>query len=62
MNDRRPTANALRQARDLYIGSRDLARNGASQARKFIHPSPALSPLLGLGLGALIGHGHRPRE
>jgi hypothetical protein len=62
MNSRTPTAKALRRARDLYTDSRDIARNGASQAKSFIHQRPVLSTLLALGLGALIGHWLRPRE
>jgi len=62
MNSRTPTAKALRTARDLVDDSRDAARNGASHAKSFIHQRPVLSTLLGLGLGALIGHWLPPRE
>jgi hypothetical protein len=62
MNNRTPTAKALRRARDLYADSRDFARNGASHAKSFIHQRPVLSTLLGMGLGVLIGHWLRPKE
>jgi len=62
MNNRTPTAKVLRTARDLVADTRDVARNGASQAKSFIHQRPVLSILLGLGLGVLIGHWLRPRE
>jgi ElaB/YqjD/DUF883 family membrane-anchored ribosome-binding protein len=62
MNNRTPTAKVLRRARDLYDDSRDVARNGAARTKSFIHQRPVLSTLLGLGLGALIGHWLRPRE
>jgi len=62
MNSRTPTTKALRRAQDLYADSRELARNGAFRAKSFIHQRPVLSTLLGLGLGALIGHWLRPRE
>ena len=62
MNGRTPTTKAPRKARDLYAGSRELARNGAFHAKSFIHQRPVLSALLGLGLGALIGHWLRPGE
>jgi len=62
MNNRTPTAKALRRAQDLYADSRDFARNGASSAKSFIHQRPVLSTLLGMGLGVLIGHWLRPRE
>jgi len=62
MNNRTPTSKALRRARDLYDDSREIARNGAAQTKSFIHQRPVLSTLLGLGLGALIGHWLRPRE
>jgi ElaB/YqjD/DUF883 family membrane-anchored ribosome-binding protein len=62
MNNRTPVTKALRKARDLYADSREVARNGASHAKSFIHQRPLLSTLLGLGLGLLIGHWLRPRE
>ena len=62
MNNRAPVKKALRRARDLYDDSRDVARNGATRAKSFIHQRPILSTLLGLGLGVLIGHWLRPKE
>ncbi len=61
-NGRSSAAKALRKARDLYDDSSEVARNGASHAKTFIHHRPVLSTLLGLGLGVLIGHWLRPRE
>ena len=62
MNRMTPATKVLRKAQDLYVNSRELAGNGASHAKSFIHQRPLLSTLLGLGLGVLIGHWLRPRE
>jgi hypothetical protein len=62
MNNRTRVTKALRTARDLYGESREVARNGATRTKSFIHNRPVLSTLLGLGLGFLIGHWLRPRE
>lgn len=61
-NGRSPAAKALRKARVLYDDSSEMAWNGASHAKRFIHHRPVLSTLLGMGLGVLIGHWLRPRE
>jgi ElaB/YqjD/DUF883 family membrane-anchored ribosome-binding protein len=62
MNERTSSTKGLRKARDLYADSKEVARNGASHAKTFVHQRPVLSTLLGLGLGLLIGHWLRPRE
>jgi ElaB/YqjD/DUF883 family membrane-anchored ribosome-binding protein len=62
MNNRTPVTKALRKARDLFDDSREAARDGASQAKSFIHHRPLLSTFLGLGVGILIGHWIRSRD
>jgi len=62
MNNRATTPKVLRKARDLYSDSREVARNGATRAKSFIHRRPILSVLMGMGLGVLIGHWLRPKE
>ena len=48
-------AQVFEKARDLYSNSKDLAQDSASRAKTFIHESPVLSTLLGVGAGFLIG-------
>ena len=55
-------AQVLEKAQDLYSNSRDLARDGASRAKTFIHESPVLSAFLGVGAGFLIGLWMRRRD
>jgi ElaB/YqjD/DUF883 family membrane-anchored ribosome-binding protein len=45
----------MEKAQDLYSNSRQLAKDGASRAKTFIHESPVLSAFLGAGAGFLIG-------
>ena len=45
----------LEKAQDLYSNSREMARDGADRAKTFIHESPVLSTLLGVGAGFFIG-------
>jgi hypothetical protein len=62
MNGNTTATKTLRKARELYVDSREVARNGATHARSFILHRPLLSTLLGLGLGVLIGQWLRPKE
>jgi ElaB/YqjD/DUF883 family membrane-anchored ribosome-binding protein len=48
-------SQVLEKAQDLYSNSRELARDGATRASTFIHESPVLSTILGVGAGFLIG-------
>jgi ElaB/YqjD/DUF883 family membrane-anchored ribosome-binding protein len=48
-------SHILEKAQDLYSNSRELAKDGASRAKSFIHESPVLSAFLGAGAGFLIG-------
>lgn len=61
---RKPTSGSqvLEKAQDLYSNSRDFARNGAARAKSFIHESPVLSTLLGVGAGVLVGMWMRRRD
>lgn len=45
----------MEKAQDLYSNSRELARDGAARAKTFIHESPLLSTLLGVGAGFVVG-------
>jgi len=42
------------KARDLYSASRKVTRNGAKEAKSFIHARPVLSVFLGVGAGFLL--------
>jgi ElaB/YqjD/DUF883 family membrane-anchored ribosome-binding protein len=55
MRKHRNGSQVLEKAQDLYVNSRDLAQDGAARAKTFIHESPVLSTLLGVGAGFLIG-------
>ena len=55
-------AQVLEKAQDLYSNSKDMAREGADRANTFIHESPLLSALLGVGAGFLIGLLMRRRD
>jgi ElaB/YqjD/DUF883 family membrane-anchored ribosome-binding protein len=48
-------SQVLEKAQDLYSNSRAFARDGATRANTFIHESPVLSTILGVGAGFLIG-------
>ena len=62
MNHRTTATKTLRKARELYSDSREVARNGASRAKSFIHRRPILTTLMGMGLGVLIGLWLRPKK
>jgi ElaB/YqjD/DUF883 family membrane-anchored ribosome-binding protein len=62
MNHGTRVTKVLGRARDLYEDSGEVARNGATRTKSFIHHRPVLSTLLGLGIGFLIGHWLRPKK
>lgn len=55
-------SHVLEKAHDLYSDSKDMARNGAERAKTFVHESPVLSTILGVGAGILIGIWMRRRD
>ena len=48
-------SRVMEKAQDLYSNSRELAKHGASGANRFVHESPVLSAVMGVGTGFLIG-------
>jgi hypothetical protein len=46
---------AWERASEFFVTSRQSTRNQASRARRFIARKPALSMLLGVGAGLLVG-------
>jgi len=62
MRRHRNGSQILDKAQDLYSNSRDVAREGAARAKTFIHESPLLSTVLGVGAGFIIGLWMRRRD
>jgi ElaB/YqjD/DUF883 family membrane-anchored ribosome-binding protein len=62
MRRHRNGSQILEKAQDLYSNSRDVARESADRAKTFIHESPVLSTVLGVGAGFIIGLWMRRRD